>query len=212
MKTGSIQAASTTMFSTRRDVRRSVSGIPSHEQNEAFLAPSLGQKRLRLRGHPHNALQRAARVRRVERRALQALHHAGRALPHRLWTRVDPCRGESPRSGSHRTIRQNGRGGAGRRAGAARLVFQAVWDHLAGVCADAALAGVSPLRFVLARHRLWGALRSAARGVAALLLDLRGGGARHPRPRPSGQPVSGLDRHLCGRGIPRRGACRNRRH
>jgi hypothetical protein len=42
VETGSIGTASTTMFSTRRDVRRSVSGTPSHEQNEALLAPSLG--------------------------------------------------------------------------------------------------------------------------------------------------------------------------
>src|SRR5246500_968372 len=141
-----------------------------HEQNEALLAPSLGQKRLHLRGHPHDALQRAARVRHVERRALQALHHAGRALPHRLWTCFDTGGCEGAESGSDRAVRQSGGGGAGRRARAARLVLQAVWDHLAGVCADAALAGVSSLRLVLARHRLWGALRSAARSAAALLL------------------------------------------
>src|SRR5262245_47758550 len=120
----------------------------------------------------------------VERGALQALHHAGRALPHRLWTRVDPCRGEGARSGSDRAIRQGGGGSADRGAGAARLVLQAVRHHAAGIRADTALAGLSPLRLVSTRHRLWGALRSAARGAAALLLDLRGGGTRHPRSCP----------------------------
>src|SRR5262249_31555653 len=56
-----------TMFWTRRGARRSVSGTPPHEQNQSLLAPSLGQERLHLRGHPHDALQRAARVRHVER-------------------------------------------------------------------------------------------------------------------------------------------------
>src|SRR5260370_18026040 len=92
------------LFSTRRDVRRSVSGIPSHEQNEALLAPSLGQKRLHLRGHPHDALQRAARVRHVERRGLQALPHAGPALPHPLCTPFPARPPHAPQPHSHLAI------------------------------------------------------------------------------------------------------------
>src|SRR5262249_31644786 len=81
-------------------------------------------------------LQRAARVRHVERGALQALHHAGCALPHRLWACFDARRREGAECGSDRAVRQSGGGGAGCRAGAARLGFQAVRHHAAGGRAD----------------------------------------------------------------------------
>src|SRR5215831_13668091 len=148
----------------------------------SLLARSLGSQRRHLRNHPYDAVQRAACVGLAERGAVQELHHAGRALPRRFWPRLDPCGSEGTRPGSDRAVRESGRGRARGRARVARFLFQAVRHHAAGVRANAAVAGVSPLRLLSSRHGLWRALRSAARRLAALLLDLRRGGKRHSRP------------------------------
>ena len=92
--------------------------------------------------------------------------------------------------------------------------FQQYGITLGGICADAALTGMSSLCFISARDRLRGTLRSAARRAAALLLDLCRGGTRHPLSRRRRQSVPGLDRHLCRGRVPQRRSrhdCRHRR-
>ena len=167
----------------------------------------------RLRDHPHHAVQCRARGRHAERGALQALHHAGRALPDRLRTRADARRRQGADAGAPDPVREVG--AKARSWSSARCTARSSSDTASPPTSSTRRRcrrpAITTCRICMAAayaepyEVLLGALLPCFWIYAEVGRDIHARAA-------AGQSLSGLDRHLCRRAVPRRRPRHHRGH